>query len=74
MKTFETFNLDNFKQKFKEGIYSDGFKIIEAWWSYEKEQICLVDVDQSIHLQGHSSCYPIIFFTLTYNYKYIGKV
>jgi hypothetical protein len=66
MKTYKNFNLQSFHRKFREGLYSDGFKIIECCWDYEK---IVINCGELAH--SHSSVYPIVFYSLLHNYIYI---
>lgn len=62
--------LGKFKNRFKEGIYTDGNTIIEAWFSHEKEAINFTNSGK-----GHTSVYPIVWIVvLKNNFTYIGKV
>lgn len=65
-----TFEILKFKADFKEGIYSNGIHMIEAWWDYEKTSVLFNDEQGS-----HSGMYPIVFYTIVLNnYDFIGEV
>lgn len=64
------FNLARFRLKFKEGLYTDGFKLIEAWWDYDKNSVQIAD-DYGC---GHSSVYPICFEMLCGHWEFVGDL
>lgn len=68
-RAMDSFNIESFEKDFKEGIYCNGEKIIECWWSYENKSICLNDRDGL-----HTSVYPIVFHSFFTDYKFIGEV
>ncbi len=70
MKSLNNFDLLKFRNKFREGLYSNGRKLIWAWWDYEKTVVLFADSEPAVH----TSMYPIVFHSMAADYIFIGEL
>jgi hypothetical protein len=69
INSFANYDYEKFRSEFKEGVYTDGFKIVECCWDYDKRSINIGELGI-----GHTSIYPIVFHSFLHLYIFIGDI